>query len=334
LEKHTFANLIRRLTKGGFKNDFIQAAILPDWWNEVAAQDPSLLPDIEIRVSRFLGIPLSSVQNPKIPLLPPIYPNAQLRRVKDINRDKLAPAIHSAIQIAGAVVRNLRRKEPSTPISFSDGLKWRDELKKDQSPVTLNEILADIWNRGIPVVPLELIPAPSFQGLACIVEGNPVVLISHRQDELGRLAFWIAHEVGHIVAGDCSSGQPVIDESEDADDSDIEVKADLFAKQVLVGNNPIPLIDGEDFKQLASRASKMEQTTGIEASQIIFAWASQSHDYATATRAVQALYRGSGARRLLSQYFNNNIKFNEASESDSALLQCVYGVPRPNATPN
>jgi hypothetical protein len=159
-----------------------------------------------------------------------------------------------------------------------------------------------------------------------------VILIGHKYDEPGRLSFLIGHEAGHIAAGDCAPNQPVVDEIEEiADDADIERRADLFATRLLTGNDSVPLVTGENFKQLASRAFQLEKTTGIEASQIIFAWASRSKDYQIATMAVNALYRGSGARQKLRQHFDKNINLDAATESDRSLLRCVYGEPE-NAT--
>ena len=64
---------------------------------------------------------------------------------------------------------------------------------------------------------------------------------------------------------------------------------------------------------------------------ILFAWASHTRDYATATMAVKALYRGSGARRQLRRQFDLHVDLDAASESDRALLQCVYGEVEQNA---
>ena len=76
---HTFTTLMRRLSQAGFKNEFLRPAILPDWWDEAYAKDSDLLPEIEIWVARFLGLPLSTIRDSGTALAAPSYSGAQLR---------------------------------------------------------------------------------------------------------------------------------------------------------------------------------------------------------------------------------------------------------------
>lgn len=309
----------------------MQSAILPDWWDEECASDPELLPEIELRVARFLGQSVSIVRNAGEQLAAPEYAGAQLRRVRDVDSDRLTPAIHSALQIGAAVVRNLRDHELTGPPLPADGLDWRRELKTSNGAVTLDDLLGNLWGRGIPVVPLEVLPAPSFQGLACIVDGHPVILLGHKHDEPGRAAFIVAHEAAHIAKGHCRPGQPVVDEEDlIVDVTEIEQAADLYATRVLVGQDSIPPLDEGDFKELARHAAKLESQTGAEASILLFAWAAETGDYAAATMAVKALYRGSGARRKLREYFDRHVDLESASETDRSLLRCVHGESESN----
>lgn len=316
---------MRRLSRSGLKQDFVRPAILPDWWVEECDEDPELLPDVELRVARFLEVPLSTVRDPDAVLTTPAYPEAQLRRVRDLAPERLAPAIHAALKIAGAVVRNLRDSVAPARDLPKEGLVWRDQLV-DSGPVVLDDLLVDLWGRGIPVIPIESLPAPSFQGLAGVVEGRPVVVVGHRHDEPGRVAFLVAHEGGHIAAGDCEVGRPVIDEQDEISDStDLERQADAYATQALVGADSIPEIEGADFRGLAKAAVEHERATGADASALIFSWARTHGDYVTASRAVKALYRAQGARQTLRVHLDRFVDIEAASESDRALLLCVYG---------
>lgn len=303
----------------------MRPAILPDWWDEECDRDEALLPELEIRVARFLGLPLAVVRDAAQPLSLPSYPEARLRRVRRPDSNRLAPAIHAAIRIAGAVVRSLR--DPTTPhVPPRDGLAWRQQIRRAGTPIFLDDLLRDLWTRGIPVVPVEVLPAPSFQGIACVFEGRPVILLGHKHDEPGRIAYFIAHEAGHVAVGDCAPDQPVIDEDEEiADDEEMERRADLYATQVLIGGETVPEIQGADFKALAKSAAEAESSTGAEASALLFAWARGKGEYPRAAMAVKALYRGSGARAKLQQHFERHVDFDAASETDRALLRCVLG---------
>ncbi|TAM46036.1 MAG: hypothetical protein EPN55_06480 [Gammaproteobacteria bacterium] len=326
MKSHTFQTLMRRLSRTGFKSDFIRPAILPDWWDDTCADDPSVLPDIEIRVARFLRRPIADVRDPSVELTAPTYNRAQLRRVQDIDRDRLGPAIHSALQIASAVVRTLRSTARTPAVVPTDAFTWRHQISPTGQAVKLDDLLNDLWGRGIPVVPVDVLPAPTFQGLACIVEGHPVILLGHKIDQPGRVAYVIAHEVGHVVAGDCAPDQPVVDEEEEiADNSDMERNADLFATRFIVRGDAVPNIDSSDFRQLARGAIALENQLGVEASTIIFAWARRTGEYVTASMAVKALYRNSGARNRLRDHFDRYVDIDAATETDRSLLRCVYG---------
>ena len=309
----------------------MRRAILPDWWDDQYAGDPRLVQDIEIRVARFLGLSMSAVADSKGALDPPRYPDAQLRRVRDTDRARLAPAMHAAIRIAAAVVRNLRDPAPAPRTPPRDGLEWRDGTGGGRVAPRLEDVAGRLWELGIPVVPLDLLPAPGFQGMACIVEDRPVILLGHKHDEPGRVAFVIAHEAGHVAAGDCAAGRPIVDEETGiTDDAEVERRADRYATQVLMGDID-PLLEDDasagslHFKDLARKAIEIERTTGADAGSVIFSWAHRTGDHATAGMAVKALCRGNGARRELRGLLNRYVDSTGASETDRLLLLCTHG---------
>jgi Zn-dependent peptidase ImmA (M78 family) len=208
----------------------------------------------------------------------------------------------------------------------TDALTWRQQISPAGQAVKLDDLLGDLWGRGIPVVPIDVLPTPTFQGLACIVDGRPVILLGHKIDQPGLVAYVVAHEAGHIVAGDCALDQPVVDEEEEiADESDMERNADLFATRLLVGRDSVPEIRGGDFRELAQNAVAREREIGAEASTIIFAWARRTGEYATASMAVKALYRNSGARNKLRDHFDRHVDIDTATETDRSLLRCIFG---------
>jgi len=316
-----------RLSRAGFKSDFVSKAIIPDWWDESCAEEPELLRDVEIRVARFLQLPLTEVRNAGAPLALPAYSGARLRRVRNVAPDRLQPALHAATSVAGAVVRSLRESVDRPVLPPVDGLDWRDQIAPRGQRVALDAIVADLWGCGIPVVSLAVLPSPSFHAMACFAEGRPVIVLGHNFDEPGRAAFAVAHEAGHLAAGDCAPDKPVVDVDDEGteDDADLEQRAELFATKLLAGGPTVPAVEATDFRQLATRASDLETASGVDAGTIIFAWARRTGNYQTATQAVKALYRGSGALRFLGDTLRRHLDLDAASETDRALLMCARG---------
>lgn len=304
---------------------------MPDWWDESCENDPALLPDIEFRIARFLGLPITMVQNPGHLLAPPSYSGAQLRQGRNIERERLAPAIHSAMQIASAVVRNLEEQAPILNPLPTDGNSWRDQIQTRNTAIKLEDVLADLWKRGIPVVSVEILPEPSFQGFSCIIDGRPVIIIGHKHDIPSRVAFFIAHEAGHIAAGDCTPESPVVDDLEQVQDDEMEIRAENYAIHLMFGNTTIPTIQGGTANELAEEADNAERLLGVDAGVILFAWARDTGDYAKATMAVKALYEDQGARHLIRENFDRHVDLEGATESDRALLSCVFGDPERDA---
>lgn len=326
LSNTSHAALLRRIAHAGFKRDFVRSALLPEWWSDECSMDRALIPEMEFRVARFLGMSLDDVRSPDVELRAPSYPGAKLRRIQGGNRDRLDPAIHAALRIAGAVARSLMDARRPVKIPPEDGADWRDAIERDQDAVFLGDALRDLWRRGIPVVAIDQMPSPSFQGLACVVDGRPVIVLGHRYRSPGRVAFIVSHEVGHIAAGDCEAGQPVIDQDHDvSDDADIEQKADAFAARVMAGREAVPTLFASTASGLAQEALEFEAKTGVEASFMLFRRARTPADYRTAYQAAGLLEREIGATDELARAARANINMAGASETDRGLLRCIHG---------
>lgn len=331
--RHTANNIFIRLNKAGFKRDFVRKAILPEWWDDNCSTEQDLITELEVRVSRFLGCSIGKVRDPGFSLSVAPCGGAKLRRVKDIDRDRLGPAIHAALRIGAAVVRSLRH--PVEPVSDlpASGKHWRTEIQQGSKPIHLQDVVENLWMRGIPVVPLETLPTPSFQGLTCVIEGRPVIMLGHKHDEPGRVAFVIAHEAGHIAAGDCNAYEPIVDEDESIiDESPMELAADLYAMEVLVGSDSVPQLQDADYLGIARQAAMLSRTQGIDASAMIYAWGRHTGNYVAVTMALKALYQAKGARQLLRDCFDRYVDIDGAAESDQLLMRAIFGGARDDAS--
>jgi len=321
---------MRRLKEAGFPKGFVQRVLLPDWWSEECTRDPALLPEIQVRVARFLGIPLSEVQAGRLNLASDEWRDVRLRLRRDVERNHIAPAIHAAIRIADAVVRNLREDVPDPDPPPTDALTWRQHFTGEHEAPELEHIVGDLWGRGIPVVPLETMPSPGFQGLACIVRDRPVILLGYKYDEPVRLAFHVAHEAAHIALGHCAAGRPVVDEeietaSTEEGGPDWEADADRYSLLLLAGTTELPVLSADNPRSLAEVAAREGRALGADPGLLVFAWAHRTDDWPCARSALEALYRHRGARQKLRRSFERHVDIGSASDTDYALLRCVAG---------
>jgi hypothetical protein len=162
--------------------------------------------------------------------------------------------------------------------------------------------------------------------MAAIIKGRPVVVIGQKHDAPGRVGFFVAHEAGHIANGDCADGKTIVDEEESSsDDSAIETRADRYASRVLLGEVLASKLKGDAFETLAERAYVIERETGAEAGALLFHWARENENFQTASLAVGALYRHTGARRMMARFLASNVNIEDAPETDRALLGIALG---------
>lgn len=333
MARHTYRNLIQRAVAAGFKSDFIRDVLLPDWWNRECEKDASLLPEVEIRLARFLGTSIEAIRDPAFPLNAPEYPGAQLRRVQNVNRDRLRAAIHAGLRVASAVVRCLRSPDVPIRIPFAEPLRWREDVGMRDPTFGLKSVVEDLWSRGIPVIHLEKVPPPKFQGLACVVRGRPVILLGHANDEPVRLLLYVAHETSHIVRGDVGPDVPVVDEDElFPDTSEMELAAEEYAWKALTGGQPILAPPSGNALQWANAAWKDQQSRAIDAGVSLWKWANQQSDFAKGEMALKALYRAQGGQRTLREVFDQHVAWENASETDRELLRSVFLDPDGDAT--
>lgn len=328
LSKGTTANklpkdLINRVRKAGYDRTFISAAVLPDWWDDSCERDSALVSDLEIRFSRFLRVPLQTIQDPAAKLQSPVYANAQLRRVAKEGAPHPNAAIHAALSVARSALRSLRQPLPSVELPPTDASRWHEHLAASGTGL-LEAATADLWRRGIPVLHVEVLPPPRFQALACIIDARPVVVIGHDIDLPARLLSHLLHEVGHIVAGDCAEDAPVVDESDETPDrSKMERNADRYAVVAALGESPPEPPGGAartDFRRLARAASMTARGSGLDLGSLIWFWTTKTREFVTGMLALKAAYRHLGGARVIRSKLDEHVDVSAASDTDTQAI--------------
>jgi len=278
-------------------------------------------------VARFLGVPVSTLHASETSLKPVAAMGAQLRKVKNVEQDRLSAAIHAGVRIAEAVVRNLREPRKCVSIPPREALSWASSLRSRYGKINLETIAADLWARGIAVVLAEQLPSPKFQGLACIAAGRPAIVLGHSHDAPARIAFFIAHESAHVAFGDCEPEAPVVDEDDELlDTSEMERRADAYAWASLVAGTELPDLEGKiHWKDVARRAEALGAEREVDAGVLVWSWANRTRRFDDGQMALRALYLARGGRHVLRSLLLEHLDIEGASETDQALLACARG---------
>lgn len=163
-----------------------------------------------------------------------------------------------------------------------------------------------------------------------------MILLGHANDEPARLLIHAAHEAGHVAHRHCASDGPVVDEEDEVaepDPSGIEPTAELFAWSLLGCGRAPPELRGRDFRSLANEASALERETHIDAGVLLWAHANRTKRFPESQMALKALYRHVGGRQALRHLFDEHVDVESASETDRALLRCVFLDPERDGRP-
>lgn len=322
--ERSFTQLRRRLETAGLSRQFVRSALVPSWWSKEHERVESLLPEVEIAVARFLRTPIATVQDPAQALTLPTV-NAKLKRPKGRETSELAPSIYAALAVAGAAVRNLRKKEAYEPLP-EDPQDWRASILRDYKMVTLRSLLKSLWAHGVPVVHLSNLDGmKKFCGMACCVDGRPVIVLAWGDKSTPKTLSVLAHEAGHIARGHVAVDTPMIDVDDADDETEAEEKqANAYARRLL-GEHIAELGDKANppsATELALAARDKSRELHTDPGLLVHMWCVRTSQYPLERAALRVLDRLNGPG-VVHEAMRAYIDFDNASETDSSLLRCA-----------
>jgi hypothetical protein len=345
----SFRRLMSRLRDAGFSKDFVERAILPEWWSSDMGRDTSVLPELEICVARFCGLPLATIRDADIPLEINVAQGPRLRS----QSEGVGAAVHAALAVAKAVVRNLSSTCPAYRPLPRDAEAFRAEAMHDREAPTFKGIVEALWRHGVPVLHIDCLPSPKFRGMACRVGGRDVIVLSFATDSRPKLMFDLAHEAGHLANGHVSDDEPVLLDSAEGLDSLAEEpwepsesweqeglfpqerasrprgkkeerEADAYGRS-LIGKLPSTLADiprKAHAAVIARLLRGLAREHQIDAPYVAHQWGLKTREFARANRAIQIL-QGGHARGVILDEVAKYVDLDGASETDARLLGCL-----------
>lgn len=256
-----------KLRATGLTTRVVDAA-WPAWWSEDAEESASAVAELKFALARQLGMAPSSLLSGESPQFiwydETKYKN--LGTTTDLEASVLASFSISVSRDA------LAATPPSMSRLSGDPSAVRQTLLEHSESIGLPEVLGLCWRHGIPVLQLRVFPLQHkrMHAVAARVGDRHAVLVGHESRFQAQVAFWVAHELGHIARGDVRDAAALMDVEDPLrvpTKDDEEEGADSWALELLTGH-PDRVVesatDGYTASDLAAAVRKQSSVFRVD----------------------------------------------------------------------
>lgn len=336
MPKSAMHPLYDRLRAQGFERQYVQAAILPDWWEDALFDNPSNRLAAQMSIARYLGVRLQDLVSATASIAPPVQ-NVRLKRGNNAAIGDVMGAVTAALQAAKMTAALMKGRLPFTGVR--PALEIRNQLlaRPDCTWPDLPNLLDYCWQHGIGVIHVTRLPkvpkAKKIEGLATFVGDRPVIVLCSGRDSPAWLAFHLAHEVGHIMCGHVKPGDaPLVDiKLKGVNDEAAEREADQYAFQVLTGHPDVQLDAGVGLTapKLAKAARSFGEQHRIHPGTVALIYGYCQRRIPVALAALAAMRADQGARATLAESFRRNVPLDDVPENIQRSLSAttqIYGL--------
>jgi hypothetical protein len=134
--------------------------------------------------------------------------------------------------------------------------------------------------------------------MSVLIGNRAVILLAKESSYPAQIAFYIAHEMGHVALGHLASGPVIVDMDQGTpritDDDSEEGSADGYALELLTGSPRPTVLSGTGYAsgpELARVALETAESLGIEPGTLAMLFGYTSGRWATAMNAMKRIYR-------------------------------------------
>lgn len=320
----------------GLSNGAIQAA-WPRWWSDEANASPSAQAELRFSVARHLGLdPRSLLDDREAPRF--LWrEEARFKHLSGEGDLEQAGITSFGRAVASSVLG--ASPKPAVTIGGASALQLRREMLETGRPyVDLLDLLSLAWSVGVPVIHLRVFPWPQKRMAAMTVRLGDrwAVLLGKDSNYPAPIAFYLAHELGHIALNQLAADRLIVDFEEaqpsaEADDEE-ERAADEFALTLVTGDpRPIvlPAVSGRSSaRELARVAVAAADSLAIEPGILAQCFGYSTGDWRTATGSLKHIY----ATRMpvwteVNRIARGELRLHDLTPDAAEFLDAVLGQP-------
>ncbi|MDB9450938.1 ImmA/IrrE family metallo-endopeptidase [Dolichospermum circinale] len=326
-ETLTMSSLYDKLSKLGLNPDYVRNNGLPSWWNDELNDKPVAVLEGAAYIADNLNLDLESLlAEQKIRFNTPPVTKFKQHNSQNNNHPHVAQALASRVAelIAYGTEVNF------TPLP-TDVKEIRTEILTNHKKVNLISLLEYVWSKGIVVGYFHNFPDKSrkFAGLIQWQFSCPVIILSSKPTHSSRLAFNLAHELGHLALGHLKEGILVDEKIEfNCNDND-ELQANNFAARLLLNDCDNCLRNKNIYNnaQLTQQANiKAKQNPTVEADSIVLNYGWHTKNWGRVTKALETLDPLVNGQKIINEYLAKKLDWDKFNDESYEYLEKVLGV--------
>lgn len=326
--RESVRDLYRRLRDLGIDARFIRSHVLPDWWRDELAGSDANRALAEAYIAKVLGFRVEDLRDSARELTLPALPSVRFKRYKGEVDDKVRISALVAQRAVAALARSTGHRLPAFEKLQTAG-EIRAAILRRSEYVDLESLLLFCWEAGVPAIHLAHRPAGSkpFDGMAAFICGRPMVILATGRDGPPWLAFYVAHELGHIMLGHVRAGaHALVDETLTGSPGSgtQEREADRFACELLTGF-PDPRL--QDLKvtgpRLAVVAAQSGPARGVAPGVFALIYAKSNNQWPVAQSALRHLGLDTGGQKAIAEQLRRRMEDADLAETEERLLSVL-----------
>jgi hypothetical protein len=328
-ESLTMAALYRKLSKIGLKQNYVRKNGLPSWWDDELNDKPVAVLEGAGYIAKNLNLDLSSLLTPQEKVKFNRPPHAKFKQHNSQNNQHPYLAQALASRFAELISLGVEVNYTSLP---KDAKNIREDILSHQQKVNLNSLLDYCWSQGIAVGYFDHFPnnTKKFAGLIQWHSTCPVIILSSKFQQSARLAFDLAHELGHLALAHLKDGV-LVDEDIKFDNDSEEKEANQFATELLLGDGD-NCFGNKKFKNVESFSKYViEYCTShypdIDLGAIILNYGWHNREYfPLAMAALKVLEPNPNGHKIINKYLANQLNWDKFDNETYEYLEKVLGV--------
>jgi hypothetical protein len=278
----------------GYTDASITAA-WPEWWSSEAEGSAAAQTELRFSLARKLGLDPRTLADDQPKFVWKDY--ARFKHLTAESARELGVLSSYGVSVARMLSSGVG---PLGPLDKASAADLRAGILATQPFVTLRDLLGLSWAMRLPVIHLRIFPLPAKRMCAMSVRlpRAAAILLGKDADYPAPIAYYLAHEIGHLALGHLGSDiAAIVDfevpmETRGAND-DEEVAADRFALELLTGrpDTTVATVTRQyTSRQLAEAVLQAGPALKIEPGTLALCFGYNMNDWPRAMAAMKYIY--------------------------------------------